>query len=378
MFDWPRFLSDHGIEYVTEGANVARNNIGIRCPFCGDDPSHHMGISLSGRGWSCWRREGHRGKHPAKLIAALLGCGFARARAYVEADSAVIDDFEGQMEALLKSEEATIHVAPAIPREFRRFSDERITTIKKPYYRYLMRRGYTPKQIIRLTDRYQVYYAMRGPFAGRIIFVIEESGIVTSWTGRAVTSKAKVRYKALTTDPASASLENLQPAIRRTTDSLLWYDTLRKTKGDALFITEGPFDALKIAVLGRSLGAFATCIFTSHASRRQLDLLHDILPNFKRRIVLLDDGALAVGTRIAAELSGLAAEAWPMPEGVKDPGELTRPQLVALLKGEQNAKAAFRYVDGRETGEVDQLVRTQVGLGRSEVDGPRRSRSRRP
>jgi hypothetical protein len=354
MFDWPRFLADHGIEYFTDGANIARDNIGIACPFCGDDPSHHMGISLLGKGWSCWRKAGHRGKHPARLIAALLGCSFQQARAFVDDTPISIDNFESQMEALLAAGEAVHVKPPKLLPEFRAFRDEKLTTLKAPYYRYLYQRGFTHSQIIRLTERYDVFYAMRGAFSQRIIFVVREQGQIIGWTGRAISPRARVRYKALTNDARSASLHGLEPAAGRLPDFLLWYDTLRCVNGEALIISEGPIDALKTTVLGRRLGVFATCLFTSHASQRQLDLLHDIIPNFRRAIVLLDEGALDAGTRIASSLATLGVEAMPLPSGLKDPGELSSTKQLErlLLEGERNGRTKIRNSDGRQAGKV--------------------------
>src|SRR6185312_5603411 len=73
MFDWEQFLDNHGIDYVTTGHNARRGNIGIACPWCGNDPSHHLGISTNGRGYHCWRNEAHSGKAPHRLVMALLG-----------------------------------------------------------------------------------------------------------------------------------------------------------------------------------------------------------------------------------------------------------------------------------------------------------------
>ena len=66
---------DHNISYVTSGKNVTKNSIGIPCPFCGDDPSQHLNIAISGEKegqWHCWRSEDHRGRTLEFLLARLL------------------------------------------------------------------------------------------------------------------------------------------------------------------------------------------------------------------------------------------------------------------------------------------------------------------
>ena len=87
MFDWLNFLNRHGISYVDTGRNVRRNNISMPCVLCGDDPSENLGISLVGKGWSCWRNKNHKGIHPHRLIIALLGCSFQQAAAIVASES---------------------------------------------------------------------------------------------------------------------------------------------------------------------------------------------------------------------------------------------------------------------------------------------------
>ena len=67
---------DHNLSYVTSGKNVTKNSIGIPCPFCGDDPSQHLNIAISGEKegqWHCWRSEDHRGRSLVPLLCRLLG-----------------------------------------------------------------------------------------------------------------------------------------------------------------------------------------------------------------------------------------------------------------------------------------------------------------
>src|SRR6185437_6997309 len=92
MFDWERFFDIRGIPYVTSGHNARRGVIGVACPMCGDDPSHHMGVSVSGTDWwHCWRDENnHRGKSPHRLIMAFLGCSYEEASALLRMEAPVV------------------------------------------------------------------------------------------------------------------------------------------------------------------------------------------------------------------------------------------------------------------------------------------------
>ena len=71
--DWPTILRAHHIVHVDTGPSTSKDNIYVHCPFCGQaDGGYHMGISTKGKGWGCWRNTAHRGKAPARLLAALL------------------------------------------------------------------------------------------------------------------------------------------------------------------------------------------------------------------------------------------------------------------------------------------------------------------
>src|SRR6185436_20537355 len=79
--DWRAFFRRHNIDYVTSGPNASKGRLQIKCPFCGqDDPSEHMGVSIRGKGWSCWRNAGHRGVSSERLIQALLRCSSEEAK----------------------------------------------------------------------------------------------------------------------------------------------------------------------------------------------------------------------------------------------------------------------------------------------------------
>ena len=50
------YLDDLGVDYISEGKNVSSGWIEINCPFCGQDPSKHLGINLETglfHSWCC-------------------------------------------------------------------------------------------------------------------------------------------------------------------------------------------------------------------------------------------------------------------------------------------------------------------------------------
>ena len=53
MFDLYAYLDDRGIDYRSEGKNIGRDDIAIRCFAC-DDPSAHLAIHRDKGIWHCW------------------------------------------------------------------------------------------------------------------------------------------------------------------------------------------------------------------------------------------------------------------------------------------------------------------------------------
>lgn len=329
-FDWPRFLDARGIEYATSGPNVAKGNIAIHCPFCGaDDPSHHMSVSLTGRGWRCWRRD-HRGKNTARLIQAILGCSYAEAARIAGQDINIADDWAGQVKAALSPADEPVPRLLKLPPEFQPFDVGR-KYAAKPYVNYLRERGFEDHDIRKLTRRHGVYWCQHGSYHGRIMFTVYHKSKLVSWVGRSVSKRTDLRYKALTTDTERAEREGYDAAIGPLTDYFLWFDKLMICDAHTLVLAEGPFDALKLDVLGRPHGVRATCFFTSRPTERQVALLYDLLPHFKRRVLLLDQGTLPTALEISRRLTGFNIEVLTLPPSIKDPALITKSAFPKIL-----------------------------------------------
>lgn len=326
-FDWLRFFDAYRIPYSEHGPNTSKDNVVVRCPFCGtQDPSQHMSVSLSGRGWKCWRQPTHRGKNPARLVAALAHVDRATADRIVGNAVYIPSDFMRRMkEALVvdKMPAAKKSIGLELPREFKPFTG---LPSSKPFVRYLVQdRGFSQKQVATFTQRYGLRYCARGTYRGRVIFPVYYRGRLVSWTGRTIYADEVLRYRALSSDGEKAEKEGYKPAIGSISHYLLWYDELMATDADTLVLCEGPFDALKISVLGRSRGVVATCFFTAAPTNQQLLLLGDLLPRFKRRVMILDQaGTFATGVKITNALSDafstLDIITYRLPPTLKDPG----------------------------------------------------------
>jgi hypothetical protein len=331
-FEWERFFEQNGIPFATGGSNVSRGNVAIHCPFCGaGDEGQHMSVNLNGRGWRCFRRPDHRGKGAARLVQALINCTWERAKHIVGEAVYIPEDFNAQVHKLLTPPAPPIARKLVLPDNFKPIKQR---WSAGPYLDYLTGpdRNFTMKQALRLTDWYDMRYATQGPYKRRVVFPIYFGGKLVSWSGRAIDKQTEIRYKTLSDDPERAEREGVGQAIGPITDYLLWYDDAMEADADTIVICEGPFDACKVDVLGRSEGIVATSVFTSRPTNRQIELLHALLPRYKHRLLLLDRGTLPTMLRVQGELTGLGLQLAELPRSLKDPGEFkSRKQLVDFI-----------------------------------------------
>lgn len=314
--NWVEFLTDNHIPYVTRGPNTKRGEVSVRCPWCGeDDPSEHLGISLAGEAWGCHRNASHRGKGPLRLVQALLGCSFAQAKLIIGQFGAADPEALNQaLAALLAHPEAPKAATGPIkgltlPPECRTISQ---TGTMSRYWEYLYDRGFDDPD--RLASNYILKGCVTGRWKDRLIIPVYQSKELVAWTGRALTNPIIApRYLS--------SSEIIKTAIYNE-DELL-------EGGKVLFITEGPFDALKIDWYGFSLGARATCVFGTSITIDQIALLRILSQMFDKVVLLLDDDAIETSFNTIEWLP--KATIGTLPEGVSDPGAMTRDQVFDLI-----------------------------------------------
>jgi hypothetical protein len=316
--DWLRFLEGHRISYVSRGSNTKKGEVSVQCPFCGDDdPSEHLGISLSSANWGCLRNAQHRGHKPFHLVAALLGCSMAQARLAVAQFSA--PDVDGLDDALQALEAVSAAPEPAQPRvtkmqhidEFRHITGEGSS---RKHWKYLYQRGFDSPSA--LADEYGLMYCTTGQWKDRIIIPVLVNGEMIAWTARALGNPKNA--------PRYLSSSN---AVKET---IFNEDEVRKG-GNLLFVTEGPFDALKLDYYGKPFKARATCIFGLTLSIDQVTLLKLARPHYRQVILLFDENTLE---------QSFYAQDWlqpnvtigHLPKGVKDPGSMRVDQVVTFIK----------------------------------------------
>lgn len=319
-FDWTRFCESYRVDFAQGGANTSKNNITIHCPFCGSaDPSKHMSVNLAGRGWRCWRHPNHRGKNPTRLVQALLRIDWDRAAQITGESIYVPTDFMDRVRGAINPPKFEQRDPLDVPTEFRRFEGK---PSARPFENYLLGRGFTHDDIATMSQRYGLRYCKTGAYRSRIVFLVRYMQDLVAWTGRHI-GDSELRYKSLSIDEEKARSEGYEPAVGAISHYLLWWDRLQNVDADTLILCEGPFDALKVDVLGARNGYAATCFFTSAPTDAQIAMLHDLCPQFRRKVLLLDRGTLALAMRVNSSLAGLGIRTMEISQGLKDPGEHT-------------------------------------------------------
>ena len=315
--NWVQFFEDHKIEYVTRSPNVKKGNINIRCPWCGeDDPSEHMGISLTKEAYGCWRSPNHSGKRPHRLVQALLGCSHTQAAIVVaQYEAPDPDTLEQALAALTGTSEPPKAVKgqphPVMPTDFRHIKPKGLTM---GFWYYLQARGFD--DVADLCFHYDLKCALTGNWKGRIIIPFYQKGELIGWTGRAITDPVHA--------PRYLSSSNAVKQCVFNEDTLF-------DGGRLLFIVEGPFDALKLDYYGEPSGARATCVFGTSMSIDQLATLSRLRRRFKKVVILFDNDAVEPAFYASDWLHASNVVIGQLPNGLKDPGELSPEEVEQLV-----------------------------------------------
>lgn len=323
-FDWTAFFDLYSIPWF----KATRTNITIKCPMCGDDPSHHLSVSLQGRGWHCWRNDAHSGRSARDLVMVLLGCSADQATRIVseqeQAAKLLDENFASSISQLLgKAKPLPVTTRPLelLPE----FTNMLTGFSQRLFVPYLTDRGYSDNDLEWLVKRFKLRSALTGQFAYRIIIPVYVSGKLVTWTGRTITGD-RLRYKTLSTDSETAAKSDLPVAAISIKETLFDYDALRKG-GEVLVITEGPFDAMRVSFFGDD-AIRGTCLFGKTISDAQRELIGS-LRSLYRQVVLLSD------TDVRWSMFGKLpdwVEIKRLPPSVEDPAKLTYNQFSRLFQ----------------------------------------------
>jgi hypothetical protein len=306
-FNWESFLKGHGVHYVTQGSNVAKGHVNIRCPFCGSgDPSQHMGIRLSDGAWACYRNPEHRSRNVPKLVRALLRCSYDEAKQIVNGLQLEGSDVASLADKLHALDARVVTAEPKEvqwPPEFKPFSEEP-NRFEKRFHHYVESRGF-PKPY-EVAHTYDLRWALGGRFGERVLFPLDDGFKMVGWTGRHI-GKSKLRYN--TEGDGASLLFNLRQCLQG---------------GRVLIVVEGPFDALKLDYYGSPYGLRAVAMLGLTFAARKLRRVAAAMKRFDATYVLLDREAESVQLGLLSHLGPFGCKPLALPPGVKDPGELTR------------------------------------------------------
>lgn len=315
-----KILKQHNIEFREEGKNISKGWIGINCPFCQDDEGYHLGIFPKTRFWSCWKNNNHKGNGYYRLFKKLLNCSEEQLRFLCEDKKLLVED---EFLTIKNKLSATKTVAKSnclsglkfLP-EFMEIKDYGDT---KKFWDYLIDRGFD--EPLKLISKYTLKCCLIGNYKFRIIIPVYKNNELVTWTSRSIYKNAKLRYLS---HPQEQSILNIKY-------TLFDYDYI-KVGGDVLFITEGPFDAMKLQYLFTSPNYKATCLYTKSITSQQEVLLSSIAKKFRKIIIMLDRNELRSTLELSKRLNyipNLTLKSFPF-QDVKDPGELTKKHIYAI------------------------------------------------
>lgn len=334
QFDIEEFYLRRNIDFITKGTNVKKDEVNISCPFCNassnPDPSYHLGVDRKTGYWSCWRNRKHKGKRLHRLIMTVARVSYAEACDilgqkvdWIKEGSFSIfsEDFDSKDLFSDDTEQEEVQVLK-MPPEFMPFNGFRSQI---PFTNYLMHdRGFHRRHISEVLKEYDFHCCTTGRWSGRLILPIRLEGDLLTWTGRAIEKNATLRYR---------SLSEKEGAIASIKDLVFNYDTLIQTGGRLLFITEGPFDAMKLDFYAKDQDCRATALFSKALRTPQSYLLAELANVFDKLVILLDAEELESSLISESILSFLPGQVimGELPHGFHDPGELTSSAIYKLV-----------------------------------------------
>jgi hypothetical protein len=315
MIRWRALLDHCNVAWLDRGRNLSRGWLAIKCPWCGPaDPSAHLGINEESGIYHCLRNNAHRGKSPYYLLAAL---GVPRR---------TIDD-------VLVAYSSGLPVRPAPPVEIprSRFAQRWASFAPAAHdaraLEYLRARHFWHPR--RTAETFDLRVG-RGNYAARLWFpLLAGEDEVVGFTGRAMT--------------------DIQPRYYTETATHVLYIPRAPRPNDRIIIlVEGPFDALRLAdaTIDRyDVFVAALCgAALTETKKRQVRWLSDTIP----RLFLVLDRILSDATktpteindaqitavdanRLVKELHISTGQRTELPEGIKDPGEMTNHDIYQWL-----------------------------------------------
>jgi hypothetical protein len=326
------FLKENNIDYRDSGPDVAKDNVNVKCPYCDNDLMQHMGINLKTGMYGCWRNIHHRGSDVSYLFRKITNVSLLEIRRQIGVKIALeTDDVKNMLFALNEDSEINISKIKVIggkdnlslDKSFRVLWNGRYEQDLTPYNKYLKARGFD--DIERLAIDYRLHFCMYGYWQHRIIFPIYFKARLVTWISRSIRDDVDRPYLDL----------SVLESVRHANFCLFDYDYIAEG-GRNLYVTEGVFDALKIAWYCNKKDK-ATCLFTNSMTDEQKDLLIRVGSRYDNVFITLDPDALSNALEIQSRLYPLKAKIKTVISDYKDPGAVPRSQIKRWLNEKTEA-----------------------------------------
>jgi hypothetical protein len=279
---------EKGVPFLQSGHHHCHEGwIQTHCVFCSDGQSGwHLGYSIDGGNFNCWRCGPHRSKETFSRLLRVPEEEVGRALRPYFADPVQVrlDPVESKPKIRRREAKKPPHLGG----------------LEGPHRRYLRSRGFVPRDLVRL-------WGLKGTgrwsqdWAWRIIAPIRNySGSITAYTGRAISSKIRPKWKT--------SLDSHQTEDPRSS----LYGIERAT-GGRILIVEGPSDVWR-------MGPGAVATMGINWKEEQIAILR----KYPRRFILFDTEKQAQkqAQKLAEWLSGYKGETEILKLSAGDPGDL--------------------------------------------------------
>lgn len=288
--NFQKLASELGIDYQETG----RAWVSLACPFCGDTGTH-LGFNTEKEYFNCFKC----GWHPLiETIAVLADCSKWQA---ADAVGRAREGRHAYRQHHVKFAHLRTPQKVELPYGVVPLSDN------YTHLAYLNRRGFSPDKAREIAKTYNLWAAGPiGDYKLRIIFPIYHYSRLVSFTGRDITDKSKMRYKACKKELECRSLKHCLYAADL-------------SKEDYVVVTEGPLDAIR-------LGPGAVATFGTEFTWQQVRQLAD---RWRYRFVAFDPDPPGerAAKRLCAALSALPGKTFRISLNKTDPGGMNTKQV---------------------------------------------------
>ena len=299
MIDIVGLYQDKHVPTAPRGTKHFRPGwINTHCPFCSGSQDYHLGYSLEGHYFYCWRC-GWKSQEYA--LSGVLGISFGKAKA-------LIGSYKVRQTSPDRAE-STISDRPIST-----YLPKGTKPLTASHKVYLKSRGFDPQELVEMWGLKATDHTAENSWKWRIVIPIYFEQEMVSYITRTIGNRPD-KYRA-----CPKSLEKIQHK------KILygWDGPIGGTHvvGPTVIVVEGPADVWRI-------GPGALAVFGDQPSSEQISLLK----RFNRLFIMFDgdDAGRNAGEKLAWRMSGMGVDTTQiiLPDK-KDPGELDKNEVLKI------------------------------------------------